>query len=98
MGADELSTLAAPVVMIVVTLSVAGVVLLRPLVGRLAALLDVMARDRAQPRIEHELRRRLELLESVEARVSLMEERQNFTEALLELGSEAGRDGRRPLS
>ena len=81
MDNDMLSILLAGIVTITLILSVAGVILLRPLSHRLGALLEAMAREKEELRGKDDHRLR-ELLDAVEARVSLLEERQDFTEAL----------------
>jgi hypothetical protein len=83
MDPDTLSLLAPVVVLVFVTLTVAGVILLKPLSSRLAMLLEVMAREKSEPRPLEEIRHVRELLETLDGRVSLLEERQDFTDALL---------------
>ena len=83
MNPDTLSLLAPVVVLVCVTLTVAGVILLKPLSSRLAMLLEAMAREKAEPRSLDEVRHVRELLETLEGRVALLEERQDFTDALL---------------
>lgn len=77
----------APMVMaITLFLVVGGVILLRPITKRLGSLLEVMTqqkRERVAGAEDPELRRYVANLES---RLSLLEERQNFTEALLASG------------
>ena len=81
MTGDMLTMLLSAIVTITLILTVAGTILLRPLSHRLGVLLEAMAREKnqLQGKDDHRLR---ELLEAVEARVSLLEERQDFTEAL----------------
>jgi len=83
MDPDTLSLLVRVVVLVVVTLTVAGVILLKPLSSRLATLLEAMAREKSTPRPLDEIRHVRELLETLDGRVSLLEERQDFTDALL---------------
>jgi hypothetical protein len=81
----------APMVMAVTFFLVTGgVILLRPLVKRLADLLEVMAQQKRQASDPAELSRIRELLSSLDGRVSLVEERQRFTESLLERRPTAG--------
>lgn len=65
---------------IVLIVTVGGVAVLRPLSKRVADLLEVFARDRHQG---HELGQVRDLLETMNARLQLLEERQDFTERLL---------------
>ena len=81
MTGDMLTMLLSAIVTVTLILTVAGVVLLRPLSHRLGALLEAMARERNQLQGKDDNRLR-ELLDAVEARVSLLEERQDFAEAL----------------
>ena len=81
MTEDMLTMLLSAIVTVTLILTVAGVVLLRPLSHRLGALLEAMARERNQLQGKDDNRLR-ELLDAVEARVSLLEERQDFAEAL----------------
>jgi hypothetical protein len=60
------------------------VVLLRPLSRRLGDLLEVMARERQQPKVGPDLERIHDLLETMSGRLSLLEDRQDFTESLLD--------------
>jgi hypothetical protein len=84
----------APMIMSVVfILTVGGVLVLRPLSKRLADLLEVMVQNRQEPRIEDELLHMRELMETMTGRLSLLEERQDFTERLLsEKSSSPGSD------
>lgn len=78
-------TLAPMLVMITGILTAGGVIILRPLSKRLAELLHVMAQERVgAPRSTAELAQVRDLLASMESRLSLLEERQNFTEALMD--------------
>jgi len=81
MDNDMLRMFLAAIVTVTLILSVAGVILLKPVSHRLGALLEAMAREKEQLRgkDDHGLR---ELIDAVEARVSLLEERQDFAEAL----------------
>ena len=74
----------APLILtIVLTLTVGGVLLLRPIAKRLGDIAELMIRGR-QGESEGELRRIGDLLETVSARMALLEERQDFTERLLD--------------
>ena len=85
----------APLILtIVLTLTVGGVLLLRPIAKRLGDIVELMIRGR-QGEAEGELRRMGDLLETVSARMALLEERQDFTERLLaspDLGKDAEKD------
>lgn len=83
MGWMELEILAPMLVAIVLILTVGGVVLLRPLSRRLGELLEVMAREREQPRLDRDVDRLREAVETLNGRLALLEERVDFTDALL---------------
>lgn len=70
------------IVMLAAIFTTGGVIIFRPLTRRLGDLLQVMAQQRREIPPQ-EMERLRELLSSVEARLALLEERQNFTEALL---------------
>ena len=77
--------IAPMIVMIVITLTVGGVLVLRPVAKRLGTLLETMARQKAELPAD-ELRNMRADLETMGRRLELMEERQDFTERLLERG------------
>ena len=70
------------IVAIVLFLTVGGVMVLRPIAKRVGDILEIMARDR-QLGLEHDLGQMRDLMETMNARLRLMEERQDFTERLL---------------
>ena len=70
-------------VSLVFILTVGGVVLLRPISKRLAELLELYARER-QVGASGELRHVRDVLETVNARLQLLEERVDFTERMLD--------------
>ncbi len=73
----------APLITVVVLiLTVGGVLLLRPIAKRLGDIAELMLREKREG-AEGELRRMGDLLENVDARMRLLEERQDFTERLL---------------
>ena len=73
----------APLILtVVLTLTVGGVLLLRPIAKRLGDIVELMIRGK-QGEAEGELRRIGDLLETVSGRMALLEERQDFTERLL---------------
>lgn len=86
-GSDMLDwgNIAPMVVMVVATLTTGGVIILRPLSKRVSDLLEVYARDKGAG-VERELRQTRELVETLDARLRLMEERQDFTEKLMAAG------------
>lgn len=75
--------LAPLIISVVLTLTVGGVLLLRPIAKRLGDIAELMLREK-KGGTESELRRMGDLLETVSARMGLLEERQDFTERLLE--------------
>lgn len=82
--------LAPMIVLVVATLTVGGVLLLRPISKRIAELLEVYARDKDTGQ-QSEIRRLREVVETLDARMRLLEERQDFTDKLLE-GPSSTRD------
>lgn len=77
--------IAPMIVGVVLILTVGGVLILRPLAKRISDLLDVYARDRREG-LENEVRQVRELLETMDNRLRLMEDRQDFTDRLLTSG------------
>lgn len=75
---------------IVLFLTIGGVAVLRPISKRVGDLLEMYARDRQQG-IESELGQVRDLLETLDARLHLIEERQDFTDRLLAPESDARR-------
>ena len=79
----------APLIMsVVLILTVGGVVVLRPVMNRLVELLEVMARAKGNPGLQDDSHVR-DLLESINGRMSLLEDRQDFTDRLLESRQES---------
>lgn len=68
-------------------LTVGGVLILRPIAKRLSDVLELYAREK-QAGLEGEVHQVRELLETMDARMRLMEERQEFTDRLLRDPSE----------
>ncbi len=66
-------------------LTVGGVLILRPIATKLGALLEVMAREKAQMPAQDD-RRLVDTLEMTNQRLALLEERLDFTERLLGRG------------
>ena len=82
----------APMIMsIVFILTVGGVMVLRPIAKRLGDLLEVYARERSEG-LQGDVHQIRDLLETMNARLQLMEDRQDFTERLL-TGSKDRVDG-----
>jgi len=81
----EWEFIAPMVISIVFILTVGGVLLLRPISKRISELLELYARDR-QGGVESGVHQIRDLLETMDARLHLMEERQDFTEKLLSSG------------
>ena len=70
------------VVIVVFIITVGAVAVLRPIGRRLGDIVEIMLRGK-QGGTEGELRRVGDLLETVSARMALLEERQDFTERML---------------
>jgi hypothetical protein len=66
-------------------LTVGGVLVLRPIAKRLTDLLELYSRDR-QAGIQSDVHQVRDLLETMNARLQLLEDRQDFTERLLTRG------------
>ncbi len=90
------NNIAPMIVAVVLFLTVGGVMVLRPLSKRLADVLEIYARDRERG-IEGEVRQMRDLLETMSARLQLMEERQEFTERLLGPGGDERKTKADPL-
>jgi len=76
------------IVMVTAILTTGGVLILRPVTRRLGSLLEVMTHQRlraasADPAEQSRIR---ELLTSIDSRLNLLEERQDFAEALISAG------------
>jgi hypothetical protein len=77
----------APMAMLIVLfLTVGGVLILRPISKRIGDLLELYSRDR-QSGLQAEVQQLRDLLETVNGRMQLLEERQDFTERLLASGT-----------
>jgi len=74
--------IAPMVVSIVLFITVGGVLVLRPIAKRVGDLLEIYARDR-QDGLQGDVHQVRDLLETMNARLQLIEERQDFTERLL---------------
>ena len=69
------------IVSIVFILTVGGVLVIRPIAKRISGLLELYARDKTTG-IENDVHQVRELLETMNTRLQLMEERRDFTEKL----------------
>ena len=83
MGIGQLEILAPMLVLIILTLTIGTVTLLKPLSKRLGDLLEAMAEERKKPQLDNEVEHIRELLDTMSGRLSLLEERQDFTDALM---------------
>lgn len=83
MDVSQLEIIAPMIFVIVLTITIGGVVLLRPISKHLGNLLEAMASEKKQPRAEVQIQRMSDVLDTVSARLALLEERQDFTDALL---------------
>ena len=85
----------APMIMgVVFMVTVGGVLVLRPLSKRFAELLESYAQDR-QRGVGSDIHQIRELMETMDGRLRLMEERQDFTEKLLQSGHRQTTGGER---
>ena len=72
------------VMIMVVVATVGGVVLLLPVSRRLGALLEAMTRERQDsPQVRGAIARLRQSIDTLEDRLELLEEKQDFTEQLL---------------
>jgi hypothetical protein len=74
--------IAPMIVAVVLILTVGGVAVLRPIAKRISDLLELYARDRHSG-LENDVGQIRDLLETMNARLQLIEERQDFTDRLL---------------
>jgi len=84
------ANVAPMVVGVVFILTTGAVVILRPIAKRLTDLIELYSRDK-QTGIQGDVQQIRDLLETMNARLQLIEERQDFTERLL-----TGDRGKRP--
>ena len=83
MGPAVIEIIAPMIVAIILTLTIGGVILLKPIANRLGVLLEAIAKEKNEPRLADELAHIRDLLETTNARLALLEERQDFSDALL---------------
>jgi hypothetical protein len=76
------NNIAPMIVGVVFFLTVGGVLVLRPISKRIGDLLEILAREKQQG-LQNDVGQIRDLLETMNARLQLMEERQDFTERLL---------------
>jgi hypothetical protein len=79
--------MAPMIVMVTAILTSGGVLLFRPLAKRMAELLHVMTQERLMPGSGREVAQLNETIARLESRLSLLEERQGFTESILDARS-----------
>ncbi len=84
MGVGQLELIAPMVFAIILTLTIGGVILLKPIANKLGHFLEAMAKERSEPQLNDHLDHIRDLLETTNARLALLEERQDFTDALLQ--------------
>jgi hypothetical protein len=82
MGSD----FAPMIVMVTGILTTGAVLILRPISTRLGVLLEAMTERQRRPAAPPELAQIRELLTGIDGRLSMMEERQDFAEALISAG------------
>lgn len=79
--------IAPMVVFVTLILTTGGVLILRPITKRLGALLEVMTQEKLRARNSSpEMGQVRELLQGIDSRLSQLEERQDFAEALISSG------------
>ena len=72
------------IVAIVMFLTIGGVLVLRPIAKHLGAYLEALTKQQLEPGRREELSQVRDILDSMSQRLSLLEERQDFQERLLE--------------
>ena len=83
MEVGQLELIAPMIFAIILTLTIGGVILLRPIATKLGHFLEAMAKERSEPRLNDNMEHIRDLLETTNARLTLLEDRQDFTDALL---------------
>ena len=83
MDVSQLEIIAPLVFVTLLTVTVGVVVLLRPITKHLGNLLEAMAQAKRQPQVGDQIQRTNDVLDTISARLALLEERQDFTDALL---------------
>jgi hypothetical protein len=72
---------------VILTLTVGGVILLKPISKKIGDLLEAMAEERKNPSLTTELHQLRGQLDTMSSRMALLEERQDFHEKLMEAPS-----------
>lgn len=80
---NDLQFIAPMVIAVVFILTVGGVLILRPIAKHLGAYLEQLTQEKAEGRSLPDFAHLQTILESMDQRLSLMEERQEFTDRLL---------------
>jgi hypothetical protein len=80
--AVDWGNIAPMIVGVTLIVTTGGVMVLRPIAKKLGGLIELYARDK-QAGVEVEVHQIRELVETMNARLQLMEDRQDFTERLL---------------
>jgi hypothetical protein len=88
----EVAPMIVAVVMFVV---VGGVILLKPIANRVGFLLEAMAKEK-ESGLDNDLAHVRDLMETMNARLQLLEERQDFTERLMSGEKKPEQIGRGP--
>jgi hypothetical protein len=83
MGPEAIEVIVPMIFAVILTLTIGGVILLKPMSNKLGTLLEAMAKEKNEPQLSNEISHIRDLLETTNARLALLEERQEFTEALL---------------
>lgn len=78
--------LAQTIIATTLIVTVGAVLILRPIATRLGALLEAMTERQRRPVSPPELSQIRELLSGIDGRLSVLEERQDFAEALMSSG------------
>lgn len=79
----EWEFIAPMIVSVIFILTVGGVVLLSPIAKRLSDIVELFAAERRDG-LSGDVHQMRELLETIDARMRLLEDRQDFTERLLQ--------------
>lgn len=86
---EALELLAPMIVTVTLILMIGAVILLRPLSKQGAALLEQMLKDRREGRTMNDLEHLTSAMANLSERMHLLEERQSFTESLIEAAPES---------
>jgi hypothetical protein len=86
---EALELLVPMIVTVTVILMIGAVILLKPLSKQGAALLEQMLKDRREGRTANDLEHLTSAMATISERMRLLEERQSFTESLIEATPES---------